>query len=37
MRGSMEGLLRWAGASRVEIEVMQTQRPAATYVIRWTE
>jgi uncharacterized protein (TIGR02265 family) len=37
MRGSMEGLLRWAGASTVEIEVKQTQPPAATYVIRWTE
>lgn len=37
MQGSLEQLVRWAGARTVQVEFTVTQAPAARYVVRWTE
>lgn len=37
MRGSLEGLMRWAGASSADVEVAQSAPPAASYRLRWSE
>jgi uncharacterized protein (TIGR02265 family) len=37
MRGSLEGLMRWAGAAAAEVEVAQSQPPSAVYRLRWSE